>query len=288
MKLDSFNFFFTFVENPNIPDFAMKNLIILFLVFFIVSSCQKIETNSFAFQASIEDIFFKADLAEANYIENEDYFVLQGKNSDEIITLRGTNLVEGINIDFGEGSENFAVYQDTYGVIYSTVVSGGGGRMKINEISSEDQTLTGEFNFKAISSSLDTIEVKRGVFYKVPFGNEIENDNPGVFSAELNGGMFLPLNTYAIDNGTNLSIKGVINLDEIILVIPTDALPGVYELPQEGFSARVSDGVDTEDAINGEINILSFDTSAKIITGTFQFQTPTNTVNAGQFDVTYQ
>jgi hypothetical protein len=267
----------------------MKNLTTLFLISFIISSCQKLETNSPAFQASIDDVFFKANLTEANYIENEDYFVIQGKNSDEIITLRGANLAEGANIDFGEGSQNFAIYQDVFGVVYSTVVSGGEGRMKINEVSLEDQTLTGEFNFRAISVSQDTLQIKRGVFYKVPYGNETGNDNnAGVFSAELNGGAFVPLDTYAIDNGIDISIKGVINSDEIILVIPADAVSGIYELPFEGFLARVLDGPDTEDAINGEINILSFDTTTKTISGTFQFQTPTNTVNAGQFDVTYQ
>lgn len=267
----------------------MKNLKTLFFVFLIISSCQKLETNSPAFQASIDDVFFKADLAEANYFENDDYFVLQGKSSDEIITLRGANLVEGANIDFGEDSENFAIYQNASGTIYSTTIPGGEGRMKVNEISIENQTITGEFNFKAISISQDTLEVKRGVFYKVVYENEIENgSNAGNFTAELNGGVFVPLDTFAIDNGTDIVIRGVINSDEIILVIPSDTLIGVYELPLEGFFARVSDGVDTEDTINGEINILSFDTSTKIITGTFQFQTPTNTVNAGQFDVTYQ
>ena len=58
----------------------MKNLKTLFFVFLIISSCQKLETNSPAFQASIDDVFFKADLAEANYFENDDYFVLQGKS----------------------------------------------------------------------------------------------------------------------------------------------------------------------------------------------------------------
>ena len=103
----------------------MKNLKTLFFVFLIISSCQKLETNSPAFQASVDDIFFKADLAEANYFENDDYFVLQGKSSDEIITLRGANLVEGANIDFGEDSENFAIYQNASGTIYSTTIPGG-------------------------------------------------------------------------------------------------------------------------------------------------------------------
>ena len=113
----------------------MKNLKTLFFVFLIISSCQKLETNSPAFQASIDDVFFKADLAEANYFENDDYFVLQGKSSDEIITLRGANLVEGANIDFGENSENFAIYQNANGTIYSTTIPGGEGRMKVNEVS---------------------------------------------------------------------------------------------------------------------------------------------------------
>ena len=112
----------------------MKNLTVLYLVSIMIISCQKIETNSPAFQANIDNVFFKASLIEANYIENEDYYIVQGKNNNEIITLRGTNLVEGAVVDFGEGSENFAVYQDINGMVYSTSFSGGEGRMKVNEI----------------------------------------------------------------------------------------------------------------------------------------------------------
>ena len=267
----------------------MKNLTVLYLVSIMIISCQKIETNSPAFQANIDNVFFKASLIEANYIENEDYYIVQGKNNNEIITLRGTNLVEGAVVDFGEGSENFAVYKDINGMVYSTSFSGGEGRMKVNEISSEDQTLTGEFNFKAISISQDTLEVKRGIFYEVTYGNETESgNNAGAFSAELNGNLFLPLDTYAIDNGIDISIKGVINSDEIIIVIHNETELGSYELPMEGFSARVKDGATTENAISGAINILSFDTTTKTISGTFQFQTPLNTVSVGQFDMTYQ
>ena len=267
----------------------MKNLTVLYLVSIMIISCQKIETNSPAFQANIDNVFFKASLIEANYIENEDYYIVQGKNNNEIITLRGTNLVEGAVVDFGEDSENFAVYQDINGMVYSTSFSGGEGRMKVNEISSEDQTLTGEFNFRAISISQDTLEVKRGIFYEVTYGNETESgNNAGAFSAELNGNLFLPLDTYAIDNGIDISIKGVINSDEIIIVIPNETELGSYELPMEGFSARVKDGATTENAISGAINILSFDTTTKTISGTFQFQTPLNTVSVGQFDMTYQ
>ena len=79
----------------------MKNLVTLFFVFFIISSCQKLETNSPAFQASVEDVFFKADQAEANYFQNDDFFspINLIDNSGYTVTVNGyaecLNYVEG-------------------------------------------------------------------------------------------------------------------------------------------------------------------------------------------------
>lgn len=267
----------------------MKNLLILFFATLVIASCENTETNSPAFQASIEDEFFKATFTEADYIENGEYFVLQGKNNDQIITLRGSYPPEGVNLVFGEGSENFAIYEDFNGVIYSTAVPGGEGSMRINEISTDEKNISGEFNFIAISISLDTLSIRDGVFYKVSYSNEVgDGSNAGAFSAELNGSAFVPLDVFADDNGSAIVVKGVINSETILLGFPDDVEAGIYELPMGGFTARVDNGSDNEDAISGEIVIIAHDITEKTISGTFQFQTPTNTVNAGQFSVTYQ
>ncbi len=267
----------------------MKNLLILFFATLVIASCEKIETNSPAFQASIQDEFFKANFSEANYIENGEYFVLQGKNSTQIITLRGNYPPEGVELIFGEGSENFAIYEDVNGVVYSTAVPGGDGSMKINEISSEDKTLTGEFNFTAVSISLDTLSISGGVFYKVSYGNEIgDGSNAGSFSAELNGNAFVPLDVFANDNGNAILVKGVINSEEIHIGMPNDIEVGTYDVLSNGILARVYNDSDSENAISGELIITAHDITEKTISGTFQFQTPTNTVNVGQFNVTYQ
>lgn len=267
----------------------MKNLLILFFATLILASCNDTETNSPAFQASIDNEFFKATFSEANYIENGEYFVLQGKNSNQIITLRGNYPPEGVNLVFGEGSENFAIYEDFNGVVYSTAVPGGEGSMRINEISTTDNTITGEFNFRAVSISLDTLAISSGIFYQVSFSNDVgSGGNAGAFSAELNGNVFLPLDVFANNNGSAIIIKGVINTDEIFLGLPDDVEVGTYELPMGGFTARVDNGSGYEDAISGEIVVEIHDVVEQTMSGTFQFQTPTNTVTSGQFDITYQ
>lgn len=267
----------------------MKNLLILFFATLVIASCNNTETNSPAFQASIEDEFFKANFTEANYIESGEYFVLQGKNNNQIITLRGSYPPDGVNIEFGEGSENFAIYEDINGIVYSTAVSGGDGSMRINENSTEDKNISGEFNFTAISISQDTLSISGGVFYKVSYLNEEgDGSNSGSFSAELNGSAFVPLDVFANDNGSAIVVKGVINSETILLGFPDDVEAGTYELPMGGFTARVDNGSDNEDAISGEVVIIAHDITEKTISGTFQFQTPTNTVNTGQFNVTYQ
>jgi hypothetical protein len=142
----------------------MKNLLILLFTFILLVGCEKIETNSQAFEASVGDDFYRASFSKANYIENGAYFVLQGKNSNQIITLRGKYPAEGVSLIFGEGSENFAIYEDRNGIVYSTAVLGGEGSMIINEVSTEEKTITGEFNFKGISMGLETLSVTGGLF----------------------------------------------------------------------------------------------------------------------------
>ncbi len=266
----------------------MKNLLILLLTIILIVGCEKIETNSQAFEASIEDNFYRASFSKANYIENGAYFVLQGKNSNQIITLRGKYPPEGVSLIFGEGSENFAIYEDRNGMVYSTAVLGGEGSMIINEVSIEEQTITGEFNFKGISMGLDTLSITGGVFYKVPYDIDLgPGTNAGSFSAELDGNVFVPLDVVANVVGNTILINGFINSKEILIGVPTDVEDGTFDILNEGFVAEADDGSGNETSISGEVTINTHDTIEKTISGTFQFQTPTNTVNAGQFNVTY-
>lgn len=266
----------------------MKNLLILLLTTILIVCCEKIETNSQAFEASIEDNFYRASFSKANYIENGAYFVLQGKNSNQIITLRGKYPPEGVSLIFGEGSENFAIYEDRNGMVYSTAVLGGEGSMIINEVSTEEQTITGEFNFKGISMGLDTLSITGGVFYKVPYDIDLgPGTNAGSFSAELDGNVFVPLDVVANVVGNTILINGFINSKEILIGVPTDVEDGTFDILNEGFVAEADDGSGNETSISGEVTINTHDTIEKTISGTFQFQTPTNTINAGQFNVTY-
>lgn len=266
----------------------MKNLLILLFTTILLVGCEKIETNSQAFEASIGDDFYRASFSKANYIENGAYFVLQGKNSNQIITLRGKYPPEGVSLIFGEGSDNFAIYEDRNGIVYSTAVLGGEGSMIINEVSTEEKTITGEFNFKGISMGLDTLLVTGGVFYKLPYDIDLgPGTNAGSFSAELDGNVFVPLDVVANVIGNTISINGFINSKEILIGVPTDVENGTFDILNEGFVAEADDSSGNEASISGEITINNHDTIEKTISGTFQFQTPTNTVNAGQFNVTY-
>jgi len=287
LKFNSFNFFFTFVKTLFYL-FIYEKLTNSALYNHLLVGCEKIETNSQAFEASIEDNFYRASFSKANYIENGAYFVLQGKNSNQIITLRGKYPPEGVSLIFGEGSENFAIYEDLNGMVYSTAVLGGEGSMIINEVSTEEQTITGEFNFKGISMGLDTLSITGGVFYKVPYDIDLgPGTNAGSFSAELDGNVFVPLDVVANVVGNTILINGFINSKEILIGVPTDVENGTFDILNEGFVAEADDGSGNETSISGEVTINTHDTIEKTISGTFQFQTPTNTVNAGQFNVTY-
>ena len=97
----------------------------------------------------------------------------------------------------------------------------------------------------------------------------------------------MPLDVVANVIGNTILINGFINSKEILIGVPTDVENGTFDILNEGFVAEADDGSGNETSISGEVTINTHDTIEKTISGTFQFQTPTNTVNAGQFNVTY-
>ncbi|MCF6307847.1 MAG: DUF6252 family protein [Flavobacteriaceae bacterium] len=148
----------------------MKNLLLLFTAVLFFVSCDNVEDNSHIIQADVENVFFKADSFSANYHPVGNYFILEGQTGDEILSLKIEYPPANIELDLGMETESYGTFTNSFGVVYTTNTEGGSGKVIINKISTSSRFITGDFNFTAISSGLDTLTVSGGIFYQAKYG----------------------------------------------------------------------------------------------------------------------
>ena len=262
-----------------------KFILLLFVATIVFSSCEDTQDNATVIQATIDSTFFRANGAIGG--ENEDASVtLQGLTDDEVLTVNFSDNTSG-TYTFNQGN-NYAIFESASGLVYTTK-DGGSGSVTV---SSWDTAgfITGDFQFVAIAAGLDTIYVDKGIFYRVPFGSGETNNttNAGSFSAQLDGALFVTVTVTAVDSGNSLLISGATASGMILLRLPTEVTVGNYSLPSTGFQATYSEGSNSENANNGNISVVSHDTAARTISGTFSFVTDTHEITNGQFQVTYE
>lgn len=149
----------------------MKNILFLFLASLVLVSCSDTQLNSPAFQADVDNVFFKPSIRTVDYFTESDYFIIEGKSGNETIKFNVKNSVVGVPLVFGIDSVNVATFEKASGVIYTTVSEIGSGKLIFSEIDESERTISGNFNFTAISSGLDTLTVSNGVFYKVSYND---------------------------------------------------------------------------------------------------------------------
>lgn len=263
----------------------MKRYLFLALIAIIsFSSCENVEDNSAVIQANIDSVFFKS--FGTNGVRTNGGIQIQGLTDAESLTLFTRSIQLG-SYTLGEDWPSFAVFEDSNGNIYSTNVEGGSGTINITDRCVSCGRFTGDFQFVAINPGIDTIFVDKGVFFEVIAPTQEESPNDGTFSAIVDGNPFNAILVNAVDSGNSLLISGVIAERTILIRIPLDVEVGNYPLPSSGFQASYTVGTDTENAINGNISVISHDTSARTISGSFAFETGTTSISGGQFNVTY-
>lgn len=148
----------------------MKNLLLLFTAVLFFVSCDNVEENSHIIQANVNNVFFKADNLSANYHPNGNYFILEGKTGDDVLSLKIEYPPANIELDLGIETESYGTFTNSFGVVYTTNTEGGSGKVIINAISTSNRLITGDFNFTAISPGLDTLIVSGGIFYQAKYG----------------------------------------------------------------------------------------------------------------------
>jgi len=268
------------------PQSIMKKYIFLLsalIIFF--SSCEDIQDNDAVIQANIDSLFFKS--FGTNGVRTNGGVQMVGLTDDESITLF-TSDIQLDSYPLGENSPSFAVFEDRNGIIYTTQTEGASGTITITDRCVSCGIFTGNFQFTAIKAGLDTIFVDKGVFFEVKVPTQEESVSDGTFSATVDGDPFNAILVNAVDSGNSLLISGAIGDRTILIRVPIDIEVGNYPLPASGFQASYSVGTASENAIEGNISVISHDVPNQTITGTFSFETQTYSITGGQFNVTYQ
>ena len=145
-----------------------RALILLFMAVIAVSSCETLEDNSPAMQATIDSLFFKAgDVLGGTLPDNR--IALQGVTQSRIMEIRFQSSGP-TDYEFGPGSLHTATITDSDGVVYTTDHPNGNGTMNISWIWGGGGLMNAEFSFLAISPLNDSLAVSRGVIYQGNFG----------------------------------------------------------------------------------------------------------------------
>ncbi|MDX1462249.1 MAG: DUF6252 family protein [Marinirhabdus sp.] len=266
----------------------MKKLLILFALVGIFASCEDTEDNTPAFQANLNNEFYKALDAQA-IVGDDGRVAIVGTTTDEVITLSLAVLQSG-TFEFNSGNGHQAIYEDGAGQIYTTE-NGGNGVLEITERDADSQIISGNFNFTAILEGVDTVTVDRGVFFKIPYvSGSIDPTDPNfvnVLQAEIDGLPFTPEQLTSVVTDTTIQIIGATGDDTIQLNIPLDAEPSANAIPGNGFNAFYFDAGIQEEAIQGSIEVLTHDTASQNISGIFSFTTANHQITSGQFNIDY-
>lgn len=266
----------------------MRTFMLFLFTAFALISCDDIQDNSPALQAELNEVLYRAIDARAE-IKPNGTLVLQGLTDVENLTITLSGSSEGVYTLGGNGI-NRAAFQDFLGSIYTTRPFGDG---QVIIESTSDNTFTGTFKFNAYRFGLDTLNVQKGFFYKVPIivGSTTNEPEPplNLLTATIDGTPFNAETITAADSNDLIVINGTRDNQSIMLSFPITIANGNNPIEGDISASYTIDGV-TLNAFVGTISIVNHDTTLNEISGSFSFETegPEGVVvTEGQFNVTY-
>jgi hypothetical protein len=272
----------------------MKNLILLLFTIIFITGCEDIEDNNPAFQANIDDVFFKASDSKAAR-RTQGSYTIQGFTENRFITLKIERSVVG-TYSLGETSASFATIEDNNGNIYSTGLEGGSGEINLTFNNTGLRFFNGTFKFLAILPGVDTLVVDRGVFFEVPYDFNINEDDDipdsnDLFVSKIDGIPFNPftLTIELINENSTINLIATSPNKKIELNMPIDTSQGNFPLPDDNneYTASYTQDGSTEGAVSGSIFIIENDIGLRIVRGSFSFETTNHSISLGQFRINY-
>jgi hypothetical protein len=146
----------------------------------IFSSCEDtIEDRIPAFQAHVNGVQFW-EASSFSIITDSNGTIITGNNLSGTLTMYVPSLEVDVN-NLGSSEVAVGVFQDT--LYYSTMYDGiasiahlSDGEITIDEFNSEENTISGTFNFDAYNETGEyNLNISEGVFYRLPISVESEN-----------------------------------------------------------------------------------------------------------------
>ncbi len=291
---------------------AMKRIYYFLIVFCFVFFANSCEENRIVFPPSENNPIFEVTIDGEIFRTSEANYVIDGDKISIYATKADTNESFTINVesfDVGsfslEGINNTATYSKNSSLSAGTWTTFGEtasrGNIIFTDINLAKNTVSGTFSFIGSNVLDDSSRAfSNGSFSYIPRSSQPISKNS--FTAKVDGVVFQEISLFAntIAIGTNQLININANkssTESISFNLNDNITPGEYDLG--GFtnqtypaSQYVIDGDKYE--ADGKITIISHDTSAKKIAGTFNFDaiSATSTVVAhsiteGAFSVSY-
>jgi hypothetical protein len=274
----------------------ISKFLLIALAAFSFSSCSENleDNNTPGLQAVRNGEFFKSDRMSATL------------NADGSLSIVGQNPLETLEFQLeeggvgayrlGAGSQNEAVYTFNGAAPFSSNVGNGTGEVRLSSVNTESG-VTGTFSFVSyLASNADSLYMRRGVIFQVPFGAAIGTGTGGSssnsFRATIDGGSLNPTFIDGVATSSILLLTGSNGNGSIIISMPDAVVPGTYTLSGTGatYSASYIVGSNNAQAVSGTLTVTAADAVANTVTGTFSFMTgPPNNFNItdGAFSVSY-
>ncbi|MDG1398358.1 MAG: DUF6252 family protein [Polaribacter sp.] len=274
---------------------------------FIINSCQENgiffppSENSGVFEVTIDGVLFTS--SKVSFVNDDNTLILTAVKSetDETLTL----VVE----DFRIGSFSFEGVNNVASYIQSDLISSkvwttfgetsSRGNIVFTDIDYVENTVSGTFSFIGKNGLAGSSKAfSNGTFTKIIRSDiPVSQDN---FKAKVDGVSFedttLFSNSITLGNKDYIRITANKTMTEAIdLTLSADIIPGEYDLGSLSAYPAALYNINGEsfDGL-GKLVVLSHDTTAKRITGTFNFEAISLTsgissydISEGEFSVSY-
>jgi hypothetical protein len=272
-----------------------KYLLLLLTVISFSSCSENLEDdNTPAIQAVRNGEFFKSDQMSATL------------NADGTLSIVGQSVLETLEFSIeddaigvyrlGVGSQSEARYTFSGEEQFSSNLGNGNGEVRLTSVNTQSG-VTGTFSFVSfLPNNVDSLYMRRGVIFQVPFGASIGSGSGGStsnsFSASIDGSNLNPTSINGVADSGILLITGSNGTGSIFISMPDTVTLGTYDITGIGatYSASYLLGSTIAPAVTGTLTVSAADAVANTVTGTFSFTTgPPNNfdVSNGAFSISY-
>jgi hypothetical protein len=272
-----------------------KYLLIALAIISFGSCSENLEDDNIpAIQAVRNGDFFKSEQMSAT-VNADGTLSVVGQNPLE--TLEFNLEGDGVGIyRFGAGSQSEAIYTFNGSAPFSSNLGNGNGELRLTSVNAQSG-VTGTFSFVSyLANNADSLYMRKGVIFQVPFGGALGTGGGGSsgdsFNANVDGVALNPQTVAGVDSSGTILVNGANSSASITLSFPGTITPGSYAFASSGdyTATYTTSGGASAISVTGTLEILTADTAANTVSGTFDFVTgPPNNfdITNGTFSVSY-